>query len=233
MNYIPFKVNLSEGQKTKLARAFKTNSPLTIRLKKNKTSGNDELLLTPSQIKRINKARSLGNGVEIKISKTQIRKVLRQGGSLFAAIPLARSVAPTLAKTLGLSALAGLASEVASQVIKKVSGSGQTGGFLIPQDKIQKLIDYKHLLTNSQKQQILNSLQSGGKIIVKPTPKQSGGALGTLLASIGIPMLISALTGKGAPRVGRPKGKGAPRLGMYTPPPPFIGNWGNNTVGMG
>ena len=49
-----------------------------------------------------------------------------------------------LAKTLGLSALAGLASEGASQVVKKISGSGQramTGGFLIPQDKIQKLID--------------------------------------------------------------------------------------------
>ena len=39
--------------------------------------------------------------------------------------------------------------------------------------------------------------------------------------------------GRGAPRVGRPKGRGAPRLGMYQPPPPFYGNWGRNAVGMG
>ena len=60
-----------------------------------------------------------------------------------AIIPLARSLAPTLAKTLGLSALAGLASEGASQVVKKISGKGvQTGGFLIPQNKIDQLITY-------------------------------------------------------------------------------------------
>ena len=48
--YQPFKVNLSEGQKGKLAKAYKTNSPLTIRLSKNQASGNDELLLTANHI---------------------------------------------------------------------------------------------------------------------------------------------------------------------------------------
>ena len=168
-----------------------------------------------------------------------------------------------LAKTLGLSALAGLASEGASQVVKKISGSGQrasrrpqramTGGFLIPQDKIQKLIDNKHLLTNKQKEQILTALQSGGQVMVKPTAKQSGGALGALLASIGIPLAIEAVKsvfgkgaprigrpkgGKGAPRIGRPKGgKGAPRLGgPFQRPPPIVGNWEQATSwgrGMG
>ena len=33
--------------------------------------------------------------------------------------------------------------------------------------------------------------------MIKPTKAQSGGFLGTLLASIGIPTLINALTGKG------------------------------------
>ena len=240
--YHPYKVNLSEGQKDKLGRAFKANSALTLRLSVNQTSGNDELMLTANQIKRIAKAAALGKGVEIKISKTQIRKVMKQGGSLFSAIiPLARSLAPTLAKTLGLSALAGLATEGASQVVKKISGSGQramTGGFLIPQDKIQKLIDNKHLLTNKQKEQILAALQSGGQVVVKPTAKQSGGLLGTMLASIGIPLaldMVKNLFGKGAPRMGKPKGKGAPRLGgpaatLFQRPPPFVGNWGQ---GMG
>ena len=239
--YHPYKVNLSKGQKSKLGRAFKANSALTLRLSAKQTSGNDELMLTANQIKRIQKAASQGKGVEIKISKTQIRKVMKQGGSLFSAIiPLARSLAPTLAKTLGLSALAGLASEGASQVVKKISGSGQVGGFLIPQNKIQKLIDNKHLLTNKQKQDILTALQSGGQVVVKPSKTQSGGLLGTMLASIGIPLaldMVKNLFGKGAPRLGKPKGKGAPRLGkpkgkgaprLGTPfqrPPPIVGNW--------
>ena len=247
--YHPYKVNLSKGQKSKLGKAFKANSALTLRLSAKQTSGNDELMLTANQIKRITKAAALGKGVEIKISKSQIRKVMKQGGSLFSAIiPLARSLAPTLAKTLGLSALAGLASEGATQVVKKISGKGtMTGGFLIPQDKIQKLIDNRHLLTNKQKQEILTALQSGGQVVVKPTKKQSGGLLGTMLASTGIPLALEMAKnlfgkgaaggagaprvgrpkGKGAPRVGHPKGKGAPRLGApFQRPPPFVGNWG-------
>ena len=263
--YHPYKVNLSKGQKSKLGRAFKANSALTLRLSAKQTSGNDELMLTANQKKRIAKAAALGKGVEIKISKTQIRKVMKQGGSLFSAIiPLARSLAPTLAKTLGLSALAGLASEGASQVVKKISGKGaMTGGFLIPQNKIQKLIDNKHLLTNKQKQDILTALQSGGQVVVKPSKKQSGGLLGTMLASIGIPLVLEMAKnlfgkgaaggaggagGAGAPRLGRPKGKGAPRLGrpkgkgapnLGTPfqrPPPIVGNWEQATSwgrGMG
>ena len=256
--YHPYKVNLSKGQKSKLGRAFKANSALTLRLSAKQTSGNDELMLTANQIKRIAKAAALGKGVEIKISKTQIRKVVKQGGGLFSAIiPLARSLAPTLAKTLGLSALAGLASEGASQVVKKISGKGaMTGGFLIPQNKIQKLIDNKHLLTNKQKQDILTALQSGGQVVVKPSKKQSGGLLGTMLASIGIPLVLEMAKnlfgkgaaggaggagaprlgkpkGKGAPRIGRPKGKGAaggagaPRLGTpFQRPPPIVGELG-------
>ena len=245
--YHPYKVNLSKGQKDKLGRAFKANSAITLRLSAKQTSGNDELMLTANQKKKIAKAAALGKGVEIKISKTQIRKVVKQGGSLFSAIiPLARSFAPTLAKTLGLSALAGLASEGASQVVKKISGSGQVGGFLIPQNKIQKLIENKHLLTNKQKQDILTALQSGGQVVVKPTKKQSGGLLGTMLASIGIPLVLEMAKnlfgkggagGAGAPRLGRPKGKGAPNLGTpFQRPPPIVGNWEQATSwgrGMG
>ena len=258
--YHPYKVNLSEGQKDKLEKAIRGRNPISLRLKNSQLSGNDQakttLMLTANQIKKIQKAASQGKGVEIKVSKSQAQKV---GGSLFSALfPLARSAAPMLAKTLGLSALAGLASEGASQVVKKISGSGQrakraeqVGGFLISQDKIQKLIDNKHLLTNKQKEQILSALQSGGQIVVKPSKKQSGGLLGTMLASIGIPLAIEAVKsvfGKGAPRIGRPKGKGAPRIGRpkgkgapnlgapFQRPPPIVGNWEQATSwgrGMG
>ena len=209
-------------------------------------AGPDVLMLTARQQNRFRKAINENKGLELRISKTQMRNVIqmrgRDGGSLFSAVvPLARTLAPTLAKTLGLSALAGLASEGASQVAKKISGNGMKGGFLIPQDKIQKLLDNKHLLTKKQKEQILAALQSGGQVVVKPSAKQSGGMLGTILASIGIPLALEMakkLFGKGAPKVGRPKGKGAPRVGRpkgkgaarlgapFQRPPPFFGTWG-------
>ena len=93
-----------------------------------------------------------------------------------------------------------------------------------------------HLLSVKQKKDILEALQSGSGVVVKPSQKQSGGFLGTLLASIGIPMVLKALTGKGAPKIGLPipppkGGRGAPRMGIYRPPP-LIGTW-DNKVGMG
>ena len=147
--------------------------------------------------------------MDIKLAITNIRKQI--GGSLLTSIlSLGRSFAPTLAKTLGLSALAGAASEGASQIVKKISGNGiQSGGFLIPQNKIDQLLAYKHLLTTKQKQDILNAIQTGGSVQIGPTKKQqTGGFLGTLLASIGVPLAIEAvkkITGKGAPQMGLPK----------------------------
>ena len=158
---------------------------------------------------------------------------------------MGRALAPTLAKTIGLSALAGAASEGASQIVKKISGNGaQSGGFLVPQNKIDQLIAYKHLLTTKQKQDTLNALQTGGSVQIKPTKtQQTGGFLGPLLATIGVPLPIEAIkkiTGKGAPQMGLPKqrppsnddkgGKGVSRLSI---PSPFLGNWPTGTIGMG
>ena len=223
------KVSLSPNQKKNLSNAYHKRETIVLRLTKDSLSGNDTLYVPSNVVKRLEKNQKLRKGMDIKLAKTNIRKQV--GGSLLTSIlTLGRTLAPTLGKTLGLSALAGLASEGASQVVKKISGNGiQSGGFLIPQNKIDQLIAYKHLLTNKQKKDILNSLQSGGQIVVKPTKSQYGGFLGTLLASIGLPLAIEAIkkiTGKGAPRMGSDsiKGHGAPRLGMYQPPP-FIGTW--------
>ena len=223
------KVSLSPNQKKNLSNAYHKRETIVLRLTKDSLSGNDTLYVPSTVVKRLKKNQKLRKGMDIKLAKTNIRKQV--GGSLLTSIlTLGRTLAPTLGKTLGLSALAGLASEGASQVVKKISGNGiQSGGFLIPQNKIDQLIAYKHLLTNKQKKDILNSLQSGGQLVVKPTKSQYGGFLGTLLASIGLPLAIEAIkkiTGKGAPRMGSDliKGHGAPRLGMYQPPP-FIGTW--------
>ena len=57
--YHPYKISLSKGQKEKLARAYKTSCPITIRLSKNQASGSDELMLIATQINKINKKNRL------------------------------------------------------------------------------------------------------------------------------------------------------------------------------
>ena len=236
------RVSLSPNQKKNLSNAYHKRETIIMRLSKDSLSGNDILYVPLTVAKRLLKSRKLNKGMDIKLAKTNIRKQV--GGSLLTSIlTLGRTLAPTIGKTLGLSALAGLASEGASQVVKKISG-----GFLIPNDKINQLIAYKHLLTDKQKRDILNSFQSGGKLVLVPTKSQSGGFLGTLLASIGLPIAIEAikkitggaprmgskLKGHGAPRMGsKLKGEGSPRIGMYEPPPPFIGTWEQAGKGSG
>ena len=134
----------------------------------------------------------------------------------------------------------GALSALGSLGMNMIFGKGQSGGFLIPNDKIELLIKNKNLLTKKQKEDILNSLQSGGQVTLFPRQKQRGGALGTLLASIGIPLAMELgkkLFGKGSPR-GKglhvpSKGKGlqvSPKPGMMLyRPPPFFGNCGNPT----
>ena len=238
------KVSLSPNQKKNLSNAYHKRETIVLRLTKDSLSGNDTLYVPQNIVKRLEKNRKLKKGMDIKLSKTNIRKQV--GGSLLSTVlTLGRTFGPTIAKTLGLSALAGAASEGASQIVKKISGKGvQTGGFLIPQNKINQLIAYKHLLTTKQKKDILNALQTGSGVHIKPTKVQTGGFLGTLLASIGVPLAIEAIkkmTGKGAPQMGQPKQRpprsndnqdGGLLIPMYRTPP-FYGNWPNGTIGMG
>ena len=191
---------------------------------------------------------SQGTGSDIKISKTQIRKAARQGGSLWGSLislgskllPMAMPLAKKAAAPLVTGALSGLA----SLGVDKIFGKGQRGGFLFPQDKIAQLIAYKHLLSTGQKRDILKSLQTGNGLVIRPTKTQQGGFLGTLLASIGDPLLLNALMGKGlqADRTGSANTTSVyvPDTtnghGMYNPypymSPPFFGTW-ENPVGMG
>ena len=84
--YYPRGVNLSQGQAEKLKKAYETNSAITLRLSKNELKGANELMLTKTQINKINKTMNSGTGVDIKISKTQIRKAIQKGGRLWSTL---------------------------------------------------------------------------------------------------------------------------------------------------
>ena len=147
---------------------------------------------------------------------------------------LSKAAAP-----LATGALSGLS----SLGINKLFGNGI---FSIPQGKVDKLIRYKDHLTDAQKKQIVQAMQTGSGINqFEVTKKQfHGSGLGMLLASIGVPMLINALTGKGlqvipgfrsrrnvyVPRsTTQRKSKGG--LVNYRTPP-FIGSWEDYGMGL-
>ena len=199
--YYSYGVSLSKGQLEKFSRAYNNNSAITIRLARNELSGPHELMLTKTKVNKLRKAMSQGTGSDIRISKTQIRKAIKHGGSLWGSLislgskllPMAMPLAKKAVAPLTTWALSGLA----SLGVDKIFGKGQRGGFLIPMDKIAQLINYKHLLTTGQKTDIVNALQTGSGLVIRPTKTKSGGFLGTLLASIGVPLLLNALTGNG------------------------------------
>ena len=66
-------------------------------------------------------------------------------------------------------------------------------------------------------------------MLFKITQGQVGNGIGSILASIAIPMVLDAIRGKGVgrggPRMGRASGGGGPRIGPPMAPPPFIGTW--------
>ena len=73
---------------------------------------------------------------------------------------------------------------------------GKTGGFMIPVDRINQLIPYQNLLTGSQNNKLMEALKQRIPLLSNQQ-RNSGGFLGTLLASIGISLLLNALAGKG------------------------------------
>ena len=248
--YYPYGVSLSRGQLEKLSQAYNNNSAITIRLARNELSGPHELMLTKAQINKLRKAMSQGTGSDINISKTQIGKAIKHGGSLWGSLISVGSKLLPMAMPLGIAKKAitplatGALSGLASLGVDKIFGKGQRGGFLIPQDKIAQLIAYKHLLSACQKKDILNALQSGSGLVIKPTRTQQDGFLRTLLASIGVPLLLNALTGK---RLQADRTGTSNKMSFYVPDtanghgminpypfisPPFVETW-NNPVGAG
>ena len=195
--YIEYGVKLTKGQKAKLASAIKINSPLTLRLKHSHLRGSDELMLTQRQITKIKKSLANGTGPDIKISKTQIRRAVKHGGSLFSNLAsLGAKVLPfalTGVTKLAPAIATGAATALGDIGIKKLFG-GQLPFITIPKKFIIKLPPLRKEFTKSQRDQINKAYQTGGRLVIQPTVKQiEGGFLGTL-ASIGIPMAISLVS---------------------------------------
>ena len=230
MSYFKYGLTLTSGQKQKLLKSYQKRVPLRLRLKNSQLSGSDEVFLTNTQVNRIEKSKRDETGTDIKISQAGIRK---QGGSIISSLmPMMSKVGamalPWLSKAAAPIA-SGALSGLSSLGINKLFGSGI---FSIPQDKVDKLFRYKDHLTDAQKKQIVRAMQTGTGINqFKVTKKQlHGSGLGMLLTSIGVPMLLNALTGKGL-QVDRSGFRS--RRNVYVPhiPPPKRSSSGKKSKG--
>ena len=124
--YTTVKVNISEGQKEKLQHAIKAGCPaVSIRLSQEDLEGDDILVVTNSQVRKLAKALKNGRGIMIRMSSKQLKHNMKiEGGFLGLLARLADRALPMMAKTilpaLGVGALSGLA----SSGVQKAMGSG-------------------------------------------------------------------------------------------------------------
>lgn len=123
---------------------------MNIRFKNSNLKGNNEMMLTKKQINKIKKAIANGTGSDIKMSKSQTSKSVKQGGNLFTALAsLGTILLPYTTSAISKAAPA-LATEALSALgnlnIDKIFGKGIT----IPQKFIPILPPFKNEFTNNK-----------------------------------------------------------------------------------
>ena len=85
-------------QKIKLAKAYRDNEEVSIRIAHSALSGSDTLMIPMNTIKKLSKSKDRGKGTVIKISTGNVRKQTGEG-SFSSLLPVLRTVAPTFGKT--------------------------------------------------------------------------------------------------------------------------------------
>ena len=170
-----------------------------------------ELLLTNRQVENICKAFANHSSTDIKLSKTQLSKMIQSGGFLGkllgpllkTGLPLMKSVIKPLAKSVLIPLrLTAAASAVDAGIHKKILGSGYNNTTLIiSNDEMDEILKIVKSLENSG---LL--LKGVSETIQHEAKEQRGGFLsmlsGTLGASLLGDILSKGLSGKGVIRAG-------------------------------
>ena len=198
-------VKHSNSQLNKLKSAVKSNEGTTLRMNARMFNGNNlphELLLTTRQTTKLRNALENNMSTDIKLSKTQISKIIQSGGFrgkilgplLKTGLPLLKSVI----KPLGLLGLTAANSVIDAGVQKKIYGSGTTT-LVISNEEMNDTMKIVQALNDSD---IL--LKGVTKTIKNETKEQKGGFSSMLLCTLGASLLGDLLTknlsGKGTVR---------------------------------
>ena len=216
--YNSLNVKLSNSQLNKLKPSIKNETDVVLRILSNMVgNSNDntnfphELLLTNRQVENIRKAFAKNTSTDIKLSKTQLSKMIQSGGFLGkllgpllkTGLPLMKSVIKPLAKSvsihLGLTAVASAANV---GIHKKILRSGHNNTILIISN--DEMDDILKIIKSLEDSGVL--LKGVSETIQHEAKEQRGGflsmSLGTLGASLLGDVLSKGLSGKGVIRAG-------------------------------
>ena len=210
--YNSLNVKLSNSQFNKLKSPIKNETDVDLRISSNMVSNSNdntnfplELLLINRQVANIRKAFANHSSIDIKLSKTQLSKMIQSGaflGNLLGklasplmkvAMPLAKNVLAPLGSSAAMSAIDG-------SIKKKMLGSGATT-LIISNDEMDDILKIVKSLKNSG---VL--LKGVSETIQHEAKEQRGGFLGMLLVTLGASLLGDVLSkglfGKGVIRAG-------------------------------
>ena len=169
------------------------------------------MLLTTRQNTKLRNALNNNSATDIKLSKTQIKKIIQSGGFLGkllsklagplmkVALPLAKNVLAPLGLTAAMSAIDG-------SIRTKSHGSGVK--LIIEQENMNDIMKIIKALENSG---IL--LKGVSKTIKNETKEQRGRFLSMLLGTLGPSLLGNLLSGGKGSVASRAKGEGIMRAG--------------------
>ena len=210
--YNNLNVKLSNSRLNKLKSSIKNETDVVLRISLNMVSNSNdntnfphELLLTNRQVENIRIAFANHSSIDIKLSKTQLSKMIQSKGFLGnllgklagplmkVAMPLAKNVLAPLGLSAAMSAIDG-------SIKKKMLGSG-AATLITSNDEMGDIL------------KIIKSLEDSGVLLkgVSETiqyeaKEQRGGLLGMLLGTLGASLLgdllSKGLSGKGVIRAG-------------------------------
>ena len=210
--YNSLNVKLPNSQLNKLKSSIKNENDVVLRISSNMVSNSNdntnfphELLLTNRQVENVRKAFVNHSSIDIKLSKTQLSKMIQSGrflGNLLGkladplmkvAMPLAKNVLAPLGLSAAMSAIDG-------SIKKKMLGSGATT-LIISNDEMDDILKIVKSLENCG---VL--LKGVSETIQHEAKEQRGGffsvLLGTLGASLLGDVLSKGLSGKSVIRAG-------------------------------
>ena len=198
--YNSLNVKLLNSPLNKLKSSIKNENDAVLRISSNIVSNSNdntnfphELLLTNRQVANIGKAFANHTSIDIKLSKTQLSKMIQSGGFLGNLLgklagPLmkvAMSLAKNVLAPLGISAAM---SAIDGSIKKKMLGSGTTT-LIISNDEMDDILK---IVKSLEKSGVL--LKGASETIQHEAKEQGGVFLGMLLGTLGASLLGDVLS---------------------------------------
>ena len=209
--YNSLNVKLSNSQPNKLKSSIKNETDVVLRISSNMVSNSNdnsnfphELLLTNRQVANIRKAFAKNTSTDIKLSKTQLSKMIQSGGFLGNLLgklagPLMKVAMPLAKNVLAPLGISAVVSAIDGSIKKKMFGSGTTTLIISngEMDDILKIVTLED--SNVLLKGVSETIQHEAK-------EQRGGFLSMLLGTLGASLLgdilSKGLSGKGVIRAG-------------------------------